>query len=140
MVRLIADRYGSTISSLLNFNSTMVRLRAKRTNIKRRLKKFQFHYGTIESNCSRASFLNIYHFNSTMVRLRAAALCSSCCRVAYFNSTMVRLRVLREFTGRRDIRFQFHYGTIERRSRVSQKNDELSFQFHYGTIERLTTK
>ncbi len=80
------------ISFLLNFNSTMVRLReGKGTYYYLNQPQFQFHYGTIEGWIRKWAGVSEMYFNSTMVRLRDAS------RMGEFVSTL----------------FQFHYGTIE---------------------------
>ena len=57
-----------------------------------------------------------YHFinfNSTMVRLKERTSLYRWIANVYFNSTMVRLKVLTVVSTIRQLRFQFHYGTIK---------------------------
>ena len=78
---------------LINFNSTMVRLKGNWTSISEK-----------ES----------FHFNSTMVRLKDCRLIIRMTNYNNFNSTMVRLKAGRTHEVHRPRRFQFHYGTIKR--------------------------
>ena len=55
---------------MLNFNSTMVRLKAGATREEILAAIFQFHYGTIKSILGSISVIAIEYFNSTMVRLK----------------------------------------------------------------------
>ena len=50
---------------------------------------------------------------------------------------MVRLKVCCGSYGGRNGFFQFHYGTIKRRSMPAHAPLLRSFQFHYGTIKSL---
>ena len=52
------------------FNSTMVRLKAGCKRRAKRIKQFQFHYGTIKSSLTALLGIYLLHFNSTMVRLK----------------------------------------------------------------------
>ncbi len=56
----------------------------------------------------------------------------------YFNSTMVRLKAgsIAIPTYRTPL-FQFHYGTIKRKSLLLNSVSTIQFQFHYGTIKRI---
>ena len=119
-----------------HFNSTMVRLKVAKMRIKPYFITFQFHYGTIKS-FDRFVIMNTeFYFNSTMVRLKVAYPTIGAVPVLYFNSTMVRLKDVVTNGKGITILFQFHYGTIKRRTEKPDGTVTLgSFQFHYGTIK-----
>ena len=56
-----------------------------------------------------------------------------------FNSTMVRLKGTGTCVSGRFTLFQFHYGTIKRKSRNTLACFTSTFQFHYGTIKSNAT-
>ena len=51
---------------------------------------------------------------------------------------MVRLKDYRVLLKIKEVKFQFHYGTIKRKTSRSAFNQFTSFQFHYGTIKSRT--
>ena len=93
MVRLKALSVKNRFRTFPYFNSTMVRLKVIYQQYKDfRQDIFQFHYGTIKSQC-RGFYAPCWdNFNSTMVRLKAADFSRTLTRRFYFNSTMVRLK------------------------------------------------
>ena len=141
---------------MVNFNSTMVRLKDYRQHrnpthppfqfhygtiksspmrqeaIKR--DKFQFHYGTIKRTSQSYKSTKKSNFNSTMVRLKEIQKSDSMRSCHYFNSTMVRLKVGKTFHFRLIVVFQFHYGTIKRQK---QKYGELLKINFNSTMARL---
>ena len=140
MVRLVDTFLDTNPSTSASFNSTMVRLVARKDFMNLlEVMSFQFHYGTIgrafcllyfEWSCE-------FQFHYGTIGRYAKILVQAF--VSGFNSTMVRLveaigQLLSVTTS-----FQFHYGTIGR-----GKNDIIRlwivlFQFHYGTIGSRST-
>ena len=100
----------------LNFNSIKVRLEPFWVFLPAFLATFQFHKGTIRTECL-ARLLQVFrHFNSIKVRLELIKLIAQ-----------ILLELL----------FQFHKGTI----RTTQKKLERAlnlFQFHKGTIRTVS--
>ncbi len=74
-----------------HFNSTMVRLIARKQSVIGMVISFQFHDGTIDRG--ERNFCNgrLLYFNSTMVRLIEIVRLFWSPVVLHFNSTMVRL-------------------------------------------------
>ena len=70
MVRLKEDAKRIIEFDRINFNSTMVRLKAAAANGLFLPAKFQFHYGTIKSQELATVRRTGGDFNSTMVRLK----------------------------------------------------------------------
>ena len=100
---------------LLNFNSTMVRLKVHHQfNIRNRFYNFNSTMVRLKVlRCQMSSMLHNY-FNSTMVRLKDKCITCSIIFHKHFNSTMVRLKERCPHclpTHRHQ--FQFHYGTIK---------------------------
>ena len=101
-------------TDILNFNSTMVRLKVRQPEEEIPGSRFQFHYGTIKSKAVPPYACFLYNFNSTMVRLKVLLLISTLPPILHFNSTMVRLKEKEENLHLPYCLFQFHYGTIKR--------------------------
>ena len=119
MVRLKAQANFSLSTNCRHFNSTMVRLKAGMLASACQSKGlFQFHYGTIKSLFRMILHRVSNYFNSTMVRLKDRPNSKKCKLLANFNSTMVRLKALRVDLLRTFFKFQFHYGTIKRFTRL----------------------
>ncbi len=121
---------------LFHFNSTMVRLKGRKTKESRCISIFQFHDGTIKSLSAKAqnalvdsifqfhdgtikrfvvmsAAAELFNFNSTMVRLKGYSECCFGAGLRYFNSTMVRLKVDPVAGSGTTLIFQFHDGTIK---------------------------
>ena len=77
------------------------------------LHSFQFHKGTIRTECSEPALQAHPHFNSIKVQLE---------------------RLDDTIDGNEVTTFQFHKGTIRTRLRSMIFVDGTSFQFHKGTI------
>ena len=94
MVRLKAKKKGPSGPFFCNFNSIMVRLKAIICSSVNCPRPFQFHYGTIKSKeLKKLKEKDIKNFNSIMVRLKAEMVWAAQLRWSYFNSIMVRLKV-----------------------------------------------
>ena len=100
----------------MNFNSTMVRLKAGfRWAGNGKLEKFQFHYGSVKRKPGMFYTACYQNFNSTMVRLKGSKALGRLITRQNFNSTMVRLKVgLRVIINYIRTKFQFHYGSVKR--------------------------
>ena len=119
---------------LLNFNSTMVRLKGHPLPAANGARTFQFHYGTIKSShAARIHGLSFY-FNSTMVRLKVHRVCPMRYPKKDFNSTMVRLKVTCVYHISMSREFQFHYGTIKRPRRGCKAD---AWRYFNSTMVRL---
>ena len=70
-----------------------------------------------------------------MVRLKADEGNAVRVLLPSFNSTMVRLKEILRRTGHVHHQFQFHYGTIKRKTALMTQITAKMFQFHYGTIK-----
>ena len=75
-------------------------------------------------------------FNSTMVRLKEGFHMDVVEQHFSFNSTMVRLKAYTKDANGIYSLFQFHNGSIKRKSKVSVKTYHNGFQFHNGSIKR----
>ena len=92
MVRLKVRKDGLAETAYSHFNSTMVRLKGAAAVHARQSVVFQFHYGTIKSDCELRPYDDEHNFNSTMVRLKVSTVASLPSGMRNFNSTMVRLK------------------------------------------------
>ena len=96
MVRL-KDRKGYIKrGNRINFNSTMVRLKADQVDLRFAVtREFQFHYGTIKSALPLLDYITSgtfqFHYG-TIKRVKANV--KKCMRLPHFNSTMVRLKAV----------------------------------------------
>ena len=103
-----------------NFNSIMVQLKQRIVNSETCKVKFQFHNGTIKTNCQVLIFtLNTIQFHNGTIK--TPCLMFSKLPLPYFNSIMVQLKLkaigmLQETV----CEFQFHNGTIKTRYDLEQ--------------------
>ena len=117
MVRL-KDRNGYILNCfLLNFNSTMVRLKGwalRITGIPGR--RFQFHYGSIKSfeNNYLTEVKSKFQFHYGSIKRSKKKL----------SAALIAL-------------FQFHYGSIKSITQITGGNEDIIFQFHYGSIKSI---
>ena len=131
------NEVGKLIQMLLNFNSTMVRLKGHPLPAANGARTFQFHYGTIKSShAARIHGLSFY-FNSTMVRLKVHRVCPMRYPKKDFNSTMVRLKVTCVYHISMSREFQFHYGTIKRPRRGCKAD---AWRYFNSTMVRLKVR
>ena len=120
----------------LNFNSTMVRLKASTFNVDWMTGKFQFHYGTIKSITPSVHLPSCINFNSTMVRLKDLSAADIDMWYTNFNSTMVRLKVYASRVGKMEL-LNFNSTMVRLKGVATAESHCLNlFQFHYGTIKR----
>ena len=75
-----------------NFNSNMVRLKARYHDPILLLLWFQFQYGSIKSIILQAVFIFIYPFQFQYGSIKRKRICFSGAILLYFNSNMVRLK------------------------------------------------
>ena len=121
----------------INFNSSMVRLRAAIVDVVAAWSlEFQFLYGAIK----RLYFCDLGYskqdFNSSMVRLRVVPSMLLRSSQTNFNSSMVRLRDnCRGIPCWYAVTFQFLYGAIKRLSASPSISWAPLFQFLYGAIK-----
>ena len=121
---------------IVNFNSTMVRLKANVFFPKCKGYAFQFHYGTIKRLVTKSSSYKQHYFNSTMVRLKVLPVWWKYVLPGFqFHYGTIKRSRSSYYTAC-SASFQFHYGTIKRRMGANHKESPHLFQFHYGTIKR----
>ncbi len=86
----------------------------------------------MEGKLNAIQFTN---FNSTMVRLKESLLLRTKPRLINFNATMGRLKEFKKETGRPfTTEFQFHYGTIKRKTMIYTPLNKINFN---STMVRL---
>ena len=141
----------------LNFNSTLVRLKATIGMLIVLVAQFQFHFGTIKSetiiNLSKPDSSFQFHFGTikSFLPFNASSFWSTFQfhfgtikrpkpwpwpdSNSHFNSTLVRLKVIAVILHLPALLFQFHFGTIKRQQLQMWLLLNSQFQFHFGTIK-----
>ena len=95
---------------------------------------FQFHKGTIRTECL-ARLLQVFcHFNSIKVQLERGAVVLIFLYLNNFNSIKVQLEPASGSGSLSGSTFQFHKGTIRTSGSQASYYSQMSFQFHKGTI------
>src|SRR5690554_5010896 len=93
MVRLKAIKPPNIQSITIDFNSSMVRLKAQKGADSVRVGIFQFQHGTIKRELGISLGVLYRYFNSSMVRLKGWKEFNLKCQgLLNFNSSMVRLK------------------------------------------------
>ena len=119
-----------------DFNSTLVRLKARMIRTRFPGILFQFHIGTIKRSLPKMPFLLPSNFNSTLVRLKERKNLYLRELPLNFNSTLVRLKELVWQQGEPDTKY-FNSTLVRLKGLLTcRSNPCLTFQFHIGTIKR----
>ena len=117
----------SSISLSFQFHYGTVKSRIN-NDLRDNFRVFQFHYGTVKSPDPALAVKRYLYFNSTTVRLKVAMVAQGPLFRSNFNSTTVRLKEYAVYYDKtREIRFQFHYGTVKRRGRLGIRSMTLNF-------------
>ena len=150
----------STCNAYVNFNSMKVRLIPAEPPKRSRLKKFQFHEGSINTTFATFWASAEGYFNSMKVRLiqlptvspsppvsfqfhegsiNTLRLAHQATLLRYFNSMKVRLIHTLAPIWAAAHQFQFHEGSINTEDSEQRKRPPRPFQFHEGSINTISS-
>ena len=103
-----------------------------------KIRKFQFHNGSIKSGSGKLLLQKAKNsFNSTMVRLKgpvSTRICKALSLFQFHNGSIKSFKACGKYIT--SFAFQFHNGSIKSGHLYRIVNNIIEFQFHNGSIKR----